>query len=265
MVSHSGQAPRPWHHHRIMMRRSTATERGPTASDRWERPETIRSADDLPPATNVWRGSRGMRRTTTVPRPGRSADRSRRWCDSPPQAASPERCSTPAAGPAKHDAPGVTGLVRAGRRRGRDGAGSAPGRWPPSVGSTSVRRCRRARARPPGPHVRHGARLRAVPQLRRRRAISLRRQSGHGHRARRRRLRPVLQRPGPDTGPHPITRDDLHQAFAPGTGWRVGTIERSGCSPGTTTRMRAPAWLATLRRVRPGVGLGGIEPPTERL
>jgi ubiquinone/menaquinone biosynthesis C-methylase UbiE len=52
---------------------------------------------------------------------------------------------------------------------------------------------------------------------------------------------------GPDTGPHPISQDDLRAAFSSDAGWSIAAIkaERVG------TRFHehgAPAWLATIRR-----------------
>ena len=52
---------------------------------------------------------------------------------------------------------------------------------------------------------------------------------------------------GPDTGPHPVTQDELRAAFDPGTGWSVTTIEPDRIR----TRFHehgAPAWLATISR-----------------
>jgi SAM-dependent methyltransferase len=52
---------------------------------------------------------------------------------------------------------------------------------------------------------------------------------------------------GPETGPHPVTRDDLRAAFHPGSGWEVVSIERERIH----TRFHeqgAPGWLATIRR-----------------
>jgi SAM-dependent methyltransferase len=51
----------------------------------------------------------------------------------------------------------------------------------------------------------------------------------------------------PDTGPHPITEEELRAAFSPGTGWKVAAIE----SDRVQTRFHddgAPAWLATIKR-----------------
>jgi len=53
---------------------------------------------------------------------------------------------------------------------------------------------------------------------------------------------------GPDTGPHPVTQDDLRAAFHPGSGWEVVSIERERIH----TRFHeqgAPGWLATIRRI----------------
>ena len=53
---------------------------------------------------------------------------------------------------------------------------------------------------------------------------------------------------GPDTGPHPVSEQELRAAFAPGTGWTVASIERDRVQ----TRFHAdgaPAWLATIRRM----------------
>jgi len=52
---------------------------------------------------------------------------------------------------------------------------------------------------------------------------------------------------GPDTGPHPVSREDLRSAFNPSSGWHIAAIE----SERVHTRFHdngAPAWLATLKR-----------------
>lgn len=52
---------------------------------------------------------------------------------------------------------------------------------------------------------------------------------------------------GPETGPHPVTQDELRAAFNAATGWDVVAIERERIE----TRFHdhgAPAWLATIRR-----------------
>ncbi|WP_254189522.1 class I SAM-dependent methyltransferase [Nocardia noduli] len=53
---------------------------------------------------------------------------------------------------------------------------------------------------------------------------------------------------GPETGPHPVRRDELDTAFAQDRGWKVVTIERDRIH----TRFHdngAPAWLAMITRV----------------
>jgi SAM-dependent methyltransferase len=53
---------------------------------------------------------------------------------------------------------------------------------------------------------------------------------------------------GPDTGPHPITQEELRVAFNPGTGWNVAAIEPDRIH----TRYHddgAPAWFATINRI----------------
>jgi SAM-dependent methyltransferase len=51
---------------------------------------------------------------------------------------------------------------------------------------------------------------------------------------------------GPDTGPHPITQDDLRTAFA--TGWTITAIEASRIGTRYHDEDGAPAWLATIKR-----------------
>jgi SAM-dependent methyltransferase len=53
---------------------------------------------------------------------------------------------------------------------------------------------------------------------------------------------------GPDTGPHPISQEELKAAFNPGTGWNVVAIKADRVQ----TRFHdngAPAWLATIKRI----------------
>jgi ubiquinone/menaquinone biosynthesis C-methylase UbiE len=53
---------------------------------------------------------------------------------------------------------------------------------------------------------------------------------------------------GPDTGPHPISEDELRAAFNPSTGWNVVVLERERVQ----TRDRddgAPAWFAKVTRI----------------
>lgn len=53
---------------------------------------------------------------------------------------------------------------------------------------------------------------------------------------------------GPDTGPHPVGREELSAAFGAGAGWQVAAIEPDRIQ----TRFHddgAPAWLATIQRI----------------
>lgn len=53
---------------------------------------------------------------------------------------------------------------------------------------------------------------------------------------------------GPDTGPHPVSEQELRAAFDSGTGWEVAAIEADRIQ----TRYHdhgAPAWLATIKRI----------------
>ena len=53
---------------------------------------------------------------------------------------------------------------------------------------------------------------------------------------------------GPDTGPHPISQEELRSAFNPSNGWNVAAIERDRIQ----TRYHddgAPAWFATIKRI----------------
>jgi SAM-dependent methyltransferase len=52
---------------------------------------------------------------------------------------------------------------------------------------------------------------------------------------------------GPDTGPHPVSQEDLRSAFNPDSGWDIAAIEPERVH----TRYHddgAPAWLATVKR-----------------
>lgn len=51
---------------------------------------------------------------------------------------------------------------------------------------------------------------------------------------------------GPDTGPHPVSQDDLRSAF--GTGWHVVAIEPERVHTRFHGENGAPAWLATIER-----------------
>jgi SAM-dependent methyltransferase len=53
---------------------------------------------------------------------------------------------------------------------------------------------------------------------------------------------------GPDTGPHPVSQDELRAAFNRRNGWRVEAVEADRIQ----TRDHgdgAPAWLATIKRI----------------
>ena len=53
---------------------------------------------------------------------------------------------------------------------------------------------------------------------------------------------------GPDTGPHPVSQEELRAAFNAGSGWTVVAIEPDRVQ----TRFHdngAPAWLATIKRI----------------
>jgi ubiquinone/menaquinone biosynthesis C-methylase UbiE len=53
---------------------------------------------------------------------------------------------------------------------------------------------------------------------------------------------------GPDTGPHPVSEEQLRAAFDPGSGWNVTAIEPDRVQ----TRFHddgAPAWFATITRL----------------
>jgi SAM-dependent methyltransferase len=53
---------------------------------------------------------------------------------------------------------------------------------------------------------------------------------------------------GPETGPHPITQEEVRAAFNPSNGWNVATIKPDRIQ----TRYHdhgAPAWFATIKRI----------------
>jgi SAM-dependent methyltransferase len=54
---------------------------------------------------------------------------------------------------------------------------------------------------------------------------------------------------GPDTGPHPVSEDELRGTFGPGTGWDVAAIEPDRVQTRFHDDAGAPAWLATIKRV----------------
>jgi SAM-dependent methyltransferase len=54
---------------------------------------------------------------------------------------------------------------------------------------------------------------------------------------------------GPDTGPHPISQQDLRTAFHRGTGWTIASIELDRIQT-LMHAQGAPAWFATIKRMR---------------
>lgn len=53
---------------------------------------------------------------------------------------------------------------------------------------------------------------------------------------------------GPDTGPHPVSREELRTAFSPGSGWIIATIEPDHVQTRFHDDNGAPAWLAKVYR-----------------
>jgi len=54
---------------------------------------------------------------------------------------------------------------------------------------------------------------------------------------------------GPDTGPHPISQEELRAAFDPGTGWNIAAIEPDRVQTRYHDDNGAPAWFATIKRI----------------
>jgi SAM-dependent methyltransferase len=54
---------------------------------------------------------------------------------------------------------------------------------------------------------------------------------------------------GPDTGPHPVRKDELRAAFHPGSGWNVGSIKPDRILTRFHGNNGVPAWFATIKRV----------------
>jgi SAM-dependent methyltransferase len=54
---------------------------------------------------------------------------------------------------------------------------------------------------------------------------------------------------GPDTGPHPVSQDELRAAFHPSTGWNIAAIEADRVQTRFHDDDGAPAWLATINRL----------------
>jgi len=54
---------------------------------------------------------------------------------------------------------------------------------------------------------------------------------------------------GPETGPHPISQEELRAAFNPNNGWNVVAIEPNRVQTNFHAA-GAPAWLATIKRIK---------------
>jgi SAM-dependent methyltransferase len=54
---------------------------------------------------------------------------------------------------------------------------------------------------------------------------------------------------GPDTGPHPVSEEELRAAFNPGSGWNVAAIEADRVHTRYHGDDGAPAWFATIKRI----------------
>jgi ubiquinone/menaquinone biosynthesis C-methylase UbiE len=54
---------------------------------------------------------------------------------------------------------------------------------------------------------------------------------------------------GPDTGPHPVSREELQAAFSADRGWHVAAIEPERVQTRFHDTHGAPAWLATIKRI----------------
>ena len=53
----------------------------------------------------------------------------------------------------------------------------------------------------------------------------------------------------PETGPHPVTRDELVESFGSGSGWRIAAIDADRIQTRYHDHRGAPAWCATVKRV----------------
>ena len=53
---------------------------------------------------------------------------------------------------------------------------------------------------------------------------------------------------GPDTGPHPVSQEELRAAFSPGNGWNVVAVEPDRVQTMYHDDDGAPAWFATIKR-----------------
>lgn len=53
---------------------------------------------------------------------------------------------------------------------------------------------------------------------------------------------------GPDTGPHPVTEDELRSDFGPGSGWTIASLVAARVQTRFHDEHGAPAWFATIKR-----------------
>jgi SAM-dependent methyltransferase len=54
---------------------------------------------------------------------------------------------------------------------------------------------------------------------------------------------------GPDTGPHPVSQEELRAAFNPSTGWNITAVEAERLQTRIHDASGAPAWCATVKRI----------------
>ena len=54
---------------------------------------------------------------------------------------------------------------------------------------------------------------------------------------------------GPETGPHPVGREELGAAFNPGSGWDLAAVEPDRVHTRFHGEEGAPAWLARITRI----------------
>lgn len=54
---------------------------------------------------------------------------------------------------------------------------------------------------------------------------------------------------GPDTGPHPVSLQDLKSAFTTSSGWNIATIQPDRIHTRFHGDTGAPAWIATIKRI----------------
>ena len=54
---------------------------------------------------------------------------------------------------------------------------------------------------------------------------------------------------GLDTGPHPVSQEELRSAFSPGVGWSIAAIKADRVLTRYHGNAGAPAWLVTIKRI----------------